>query len=319
MIRPLLLCVAALALATIAGFPIVSVLRAQKVGKAISADGPITHSTKAGTPTMGGIMICGAILMLTLIFDVLGHTEILLPCAAVAIAGAIGFVDDLGSLQGRHQAGLTWRLKLSIISLLSFAVGAILYQPLGLTRVAIPWYGHLALGVLIVPISILVIVCTTSAVAITDGMDGLLAGTGALAFAAYGVIAVAQGQTALASFCFITVGAVLGFLWHNAHPAIVFMGDTGALALGASLSVVALMTEQWIVLPLVGVIFVANAVSDVLQITYFKRTGGRRIFRMAPLHNHFELLGWPETRVVARFWLVGTAGALLGIAAALTV
>lgn len=150
-------------------------------------------------------------------------------------------------------------------------------------------------------------------------MDGLLAGTGALAFAAYGVIAVAQGQTALASFCFITVGAVLGFLWHNAHPAIVFMGDTGALALGASLSVVALMTEQWIVLPLVGVIFVANAVSDVLQITYFKRTGGRRIFRMAPLHNHFELLGWPETRVVARFWLVGTAGALLGIAAALTV
>jgi phospho-N-acetylmuramoyl-pentapeptide-transferase len=287
------------------------------VGKAISNDGPATHAVKAGTPTMGGILIFGSVLLVTLLFNLVHGLSILLPFTVIAVSGGLGFIDDLGSLHGRRQSGVTWRMKLGLLSLLSLASGFVLYRWLRIDAVHIPWVGRVVINAWIVPLSLPIILSTTTAVAITDGLDGLLGGTAALAFAAYGIIAALQSQTFLAAFCFTVVGAVLGFLWFNAYPARVFMGDTGALALGAALAVVALMTEQWVVLPVIGIIFVANAGSDILQIAYFKMTGGKRIFRMAPLHNHFELIGWPETQVVTRFWLIGAAGAMLGIAAAL--
>ena len=156
-------------------------------------------------------------------------------------------------------------------------------------------------------------------VAVSDGLDGLAAGTTAIAFSAYGVIALMQEQTFLAAFCFTVAGAVLGFLWHNSHPARLFMGDTGALALGGGLAVVAFMTGHWLVLPLIGVIFVIEGLSVYLQIGYFRLTGGKRIFRMAPLHHHFEKVGWNEVQVVQRFWILGTLGAIVGVILALEV
>jgi phospho-N-acetylmuramoyl-pentapeptide-transferase len=144
-------------------------------------------------------------------------------------------------------------------------------------------------------------------------------GTTAFAFAAYGAIAAFQGQPFVGAFCYTVVGAILGFLWFNAYPARVIMGDTGALALGSGLAVVALMTEQWVVLPIIGLVFVAEGLSDVLQIVYFKATHGRRILRKAPLHHHFVIIGWSEVQVVMRFWLVGIAGAMVGVALALKV
>jgi len=309
--------VIAFVVAALAGAPVVDFLSARNVGKAISADGPATHNVKAGTPTMGGILIFGTVLAVTVAFNLIHGLSILLPFSVIAAAGALGFADDLGSLQGRPHAGISWRAKFAFVGLLALASGFVLYRFLGIQQVRVPWLGTLALGYWIVPLAVPIILATTTAVAITDGLDGLLAGTAALAFAAYGIIAAEQAQPFLATFCFTVVGAVLGFLWYNAYPARVFMGDTGALALGAALAVVALMTEQWIVLPLIGVIFAANAATDILQVAYFKLSHGGRLFRMAPLHNHFELLGWPETRIVTRFWLVGVAGALLGIAAEL--
>ena len=163
------------------------------------------------------------------------------------------------------------------------------------------------------------IIATTSSVAITDGLDSLAGGTVAIAFAAFGVIAIGQEQDFLVRFSFTTVGAVLGFLWYNAHPAQVFMGDTGALALGGTLSIVALMTGHWLLLPVIGIVFVIEASSDIIQIAYFKYSGGKRVFRMAPIHNHFELLGWSEPQIVTRFWLIGIAGAIVGVALALQV
>jgi phospho-N-acetylmuramoyl-pentapeptide-transferase len=181
----------------------------------------------------------------------------------------------------------------------------------------VPHFGQYHLGAGYVAVAVLVIAVTTSASAVSDGLDGLLGGVMALAFGAYGVIAGLQGQTFLAIFCFTVVGAIVGFLWYNTNPARLFMGETGAMPLGAGLATVALMTGWWLLLPLVGVVLVAEALSDVAQIASFRLTG-QRVLKMAPLHHHFELLGWSEPQVVVRFWLVGAVGALLGVALALT-
>jgi phospho-N-acetylmuramoyl-pentapeptide-transferase len=160
-------------------------------------------------------------------------------------------------------------------------------------------------------------VATSNTVNLSDGLDGLAGGMSAIAFIAYGVIALLQGQIYLVLFCFTMTGAILAFLWYNAYPAQLFMGDVGSLAIGATLAVVALMTGQWLLLPIVGVVFVAEGMSDILQVGYFKLTGGKRIFKMAPLHHHFELLGWSEVQVVQRFWLMAILAAMLGVALAL--
>ncbi|MBF8286425.1 MAG: mraY, partial [Dehalococcoidia bacterium] len=169
------------------------------------------------------------------------------------------------------------------------------------------------------PIAVGVVVLTAGGVAVTDGLDGLAAGTSAVAFGAYGIIALVQEQTFLATYCFTVAGAVLGFLWYNSHPAQMFMGDTGALALGGGLATAAFMTGQWLVLPVIGAVFVLEGASDVLQVAYYRLTGGKRIFRMAPLHHHFEKLGWSEPQVVQRFWIIGILGATVGTILALEV
>lgn len=310
-------------LALLAGGPLVAFLRAKKLGKAISADGPASHLGKAGTPTMGGLLIFGATAVVTAATAGLRfhRPSIALPLAVMAAAAALGFIDDLQTLIGREKreahARADMLAKLAALLGIGLGAGLTLYVGMDRSEVLVPHFGAYDLGPAYVAVAALVLVATTSAVSITDGLDGLAAGTTALAFAAYGVIAGSQGQAYVAAFCFAAAGAGLGFLWYNAHPARVIMGDTGALALGAGLATAALMTSWWLLLPVIGLLFVAEALSDVLQIGYFRLSGGRRLFRMAPLHHHFELIGWPETQVVIRFWVVGAVTALVGAALAL--
>ena len=303
----------AFVLSVVVGQPLVEFLRRRGLGKEISSDGPPSHSTKAGTPTMGGVLIFAMALPITLAANILDRLSILLPLGMIVAAGLLGLTDDLRTIVGRARTGLNKRLKVSLLTVLGLTAALVLYFALDIQDVRVPWAGQFDLGLAYIPLAVLIIVFTTTAVAITDGLDGLAAGTSALAFLAYGVIALLQEQTFLATFCFTVVGATAGFLWYNSYPAQVFMGDTGALALGSSLAVVALMTGHWLLLPIIGIVFVLEGLSDIIQIGYFRLTGGRRIFRMSPLHHHFELLGWSEPQVVMRFWLLGIVGSLLGI------
>jgi phospho-N-acetylmuramoyl-pentapeptide-transferase len=307
-------------LALVAGRPLVRFLQRQRLGKAISEYGPSTHMAKAGTPTMGGLLIWGTVAAVTIPTNLFGRSSILLPLAVLGFTLALGFVDDLGTLTERRRGrALSWRLKLALLTLLSAGVALTLFFGLEAESINVPWAGSHELGYVYLPIAFVTVFATTSAVSITDGLDGLLGGTAAIAFAAYAVIAFQQEQEFLATFSFTVVGALLGFLWYNAHPSSVFMGDTGALPLGALLATTSLMTGHWLLLPVVGIVFVAEAISDLLQIAYFQTTGGRRLFRMTPLHHHFELTGWSEPQVVLRMWLFGFAGAMVGIALALSV
>ena len=312
-------CIAAFASA-VAGAPLVAFLRARKLGKAISSDGPESHLSKAGTPTMGGLLIVGVVIAGGLIAGVTNDRDVLLPIAVAGVMCAIGWYDDLGTLIDREKREAHDRSGM-IIKLVGFtavaAVAAwILYDRIDAPRRLVPHSGAYDIGIVYVPIAIFVIIATTSAVGVTDGIDMLAGSTTALAFAAFGAIALMQDQTGLAAFCFVTVGALLGFLWWNAYPARVFMGDTGSLPLGATLAVVALMTGWWLLVPLIGVVFLIEIAPDVIQIGYFRLSGGKRVFRMAPIHHHFEKLGWHETTVTARFAVAGVAGALAGVALA---
>ncbi|MCL6641331.1 MAG: phospho-N-acetylmuramoyl-pentapeptide-transferase, partial [Candidatus Rokubacteria bacterium] len=224
----------------------------------------------------------------------------------------------LGTLQYRRQGGLSWRFKLGFTAVFALGAAIVLYRYIEVESINIPYVGSYALGLFYIPLAAAIIVATTSAVAVSDGLDGLVGGTTLIAFIAYGIIGFIQGQEFVATFAFIIAGANLGYLWYNAHPARVIMGDTGALALGSSLAVVSLMTGQWLLLPLIGIIFVVEAGSNILQIGSYKLTG-RRIFRRAPFHHHLELIGWAETQIVTRFWIVGIAAAMLGVALALEV
>ena len=227
---------------------------------------------------------------------------------------ALGLVDDLGSLQGREQRALNKRVKLAAFIAIGAASAYGLSELLEVSHsVNVPWDRRRDLGDLYLAVVLGTVVLTAGGVAVADGLDGLVAGTAALAYGAYGVIALLQGQDYLGAFCFTVAGALLGFIWHNSYPARVFMGDTGALALGGGLAVVAFMTGHWLILPVIGAVFVADGASTYLQIGYYKLTGGKRIFRMAPLHHHFEKGGWSEVQIVNRFWATGAAGAALGI------
>lgn len=294
-------------------------LQSRSLRKAISDEGPQTHHVKAGTPTMGGLLIFFTVIGLTLATNVVDRESILLPLFTIVVLGGIGAIDDMGTIVGNSYAGLSWRLKVFLIFLFALGASLVLFFALDIESINIPWAGSYDLGPIYILIAIVTIMATTTSVAITDGLDSLAGGTVAIAIAAFGVIAIGQEQDFLVRFSFTTVGAVLGFLWYNAHPAQVFMGDTGALALGGSLSIVALMTGHWLLLPVIGIVFVIEALSDIVQIGYFKYSGGKRVLRMAPIHNHFELLGWSEPQIVTRFWLVGIAGAIVGVALALQV
>ncbi len=311
-------------LAVIWGRPLINVLKQWGIGKRIRIEQPSTHQVKSGTPTMGGLMIVVPVLVITLVLnivDLLGFNligqSILVPMGVMAAFGTLGAVDDLMGVKV-IPIGLLGRYKLLWQVVFALATALFLYFGLDLRSIAIPGIEQkIDIGLFYIFVAVFIIVGTSNAVNLTDGLDGLAGSIAAVAFAAYGVIAFLQGQTWLVAFAFTVVGATFAFLWYNAYPAELFMGDTGSLALGATLAVVALMTGQWLLLPIVGFVFMAEAISVILQVAYFKMTGGKRLFKMSPLHNHFELLGWSETHITQRFWLIGILSAMLGIALAL--
>lgn len=321
---PLTLGAIAFLVAVIWGAPLISLLRRWRIGKQIRIDGPTSHQVKMGTPTMGGLMVLVPVLVITGVLNianVLGLTligrSIMVPMGVMAAYGVLGALDDLTGVR-RVATGMLARNKFLWQVLFAAITAFILHFALDLRSVAVPGIPEkIDIGVWYVPVAMFFIVSFSNAVNLTDGLDGLAGNLSILAFAAYGVIAYLQGQTWLVAFDFTVVGAILAFMWYNAYPAQLFMGDTGSLALGATLGVVALMTGQWLLLPVIGLVFVAEALSVVLQVAYFKITGGKRLFKMSPLHHHFELLGWSETQVTQRFWLVGVLMAMLGIALAL--
>ncbi|MGC8880415.1 MAG: phospho-N-acetylmuramoyl-pentapeptide-transferase, partial [Anaerolineae bacterium] len=302
----------------------INLLRRWRIGKQVRVDGPATHQMKVGTPTMGGLMILVPVLVITGVLNLanlwgltLIGRSILVPMGVMAAYGVLGALDDLTGVR-RVPTGMLARHKFIWQTLFAVITALILHYGLDLRSVAIPGIPEkIDIGGWYIPVATFVIVATSNAVNLSDGLDGLAGSLCTLAFAAYGVIAYLQGQTWLVAFDFTVVGGILAFLWYNAYPAQLFMGDTGSLALGATLGVVALMTGQWLLLPVVGAVFLAEALSDILQVAYFKLSHGRRLFRMAPLHHHFELLGWSETQVTQRFWLVGILMAMLGVALAL--
>jgi phospho-N-acetylmuramoyl-pentapeptide-transferase len=317
-------------LVTIWGGPFVEILLRLRIGKNILEDLP-KHSAKQGTPTMGGILILIPVVGVTFGLNVAGLIQegltgqsILIPLVVLTSFGLLGAYDDWSGIRlsrGIKGQGISARAKfitqlgLAGLTTVVMSTGNVqfsneLFVPLIPEPINLP-------PVLWIVAGIFIIVGTSNALNLTDGLDGLAGIITASAFAAYGLIAALQGQVFLTQFCFIMVGACFGFLWYNAHPAQLFMGDTGSLALGAALGTVALMTGQWLLLPIIAVIPVAEAISVILQVSYYKFTGGQRIFRKAPLHHHFEEGGWSETQVVQRFWLVGILAAMTGIAFAL--
>jgi phospho-N-acetylmuramoyl-pentapeptide-transferase len=320
-------------IAVIWGSPLIYLLKKWGIGKQIRVEEPDLHQLKTGTPTMGGILIVVPVLLITGVLnianlwglDIIGQsTLILFFClGSHAILGAIDDWQGIKGFRGRGE-GMSARMKSGFQLLFATLLGLILYfGPPQWDYVGIPGYADFfRIGPWIIPVTVLIIVGMSNAVNLTDGLDSLAGSISSIAFACYGTIAYLQNQVYLMAFCFTVVGALLAFLWYNAHPAQMFMGDTGSLALGATLGLVAIMTGQWLLLPVVGFVFVAEAGSVIMQVGYFKWTKriygeGRRIFRMSPLHYHFELLGWSEMQVKERFWLVGVLCGMLGVALAL--
>ena len=323
----LTLCVVTFLLAIIWGEVFVRVLRHFGIGKKIRIEGPKSHFTKMGTPTMGGILILVSVFAVTIVANVvliLKQQEIaeavVIPLLIMGAYGVLGAVDDWSGIRGsrsKEGEGLFARTKFVWQILIATAAAALLHWRLGLRGVAIPTIlMQLNIGIWYLPVAIFIIVSMSNAVNIIDGLDSLAGLISITAFGAYGLIASIQDQEYLARFCFIVMGACFAFLWFNSNPAQMFMGDTGSLALGATLGVVALLSGQWLLLPIIAIVPVAGAASVVLQVGYFKLTGGKRIFKMAPIQHHFELIGWSEIQVVQRFWIVGLFGAMIGLALA---
>lgn len=313
-------------LTVIWGGPLLRVLRHFKIGKQIRVEEPGRHMVKMGTPTMGGLLIILPVLLLTILLNaaaLIGFkasgVSVFVPLATMVAFGILGAIDDWEGIHGKRKGdGMRARTKFLgqwlIAGVVAWALKYVLvvpdlYIPGVQTTVDFGWW--------YVPIAAFIIVAESNAINFTDGLDGLAGLIAATIFAAYGAIALIQGQNFLAQFSFTLVGALFGFLWFNVHPAQLFMGDLGSLALGATVAVVALMTGQWAILPLVTIIPVSETLSVVIQIGYFKLTGGRRFFKMAPIHLHFELLGWSETQIVQRFWLIGLLVGLIAVGLAM--
>ncbi len=272
---------------------------------------------KRNIPTMAGAVFVIAIAIVTLFNLDRGQTW--LPLAALLGGAAVGLLDDIINLRGNGSgvAGLRGSLKFAMISAIGLVLGWFFFAKLGFDVVHIPYIGDLTLGWLIIPVFAFVVVATGNAVNISDGLDGLAGGLAAVAFVAFGVIAMLQGQLALTGFCFTVAGALLSYLWFNIYPARFFMGDVGSFALGSSLGVVAMLTNTLFLLPIIGFVFVVEAGSSVIQI-FSKKVFKRKIFISAPIHHHLEASGWPETKVTMRFWVIGYVVAALGILIALT-
>lgn len=308
------------------GQPLLRILRHFRIGKLIRVDEPGHHNVKMGTPTMGGVLFILPVLLLTGLLNaaafiglqVIGRS-VLVPLIVFVGYALLGALDDWEGIRGKRRGeGMRARTKFLAQVLLAVGTAFVLKYLLMVPELRLPGIKEdLNLGLWYIPIAAFIIVSESNAINFTDGLDGLAGLISATAFAAFGGIALMQDQSYLARFCFTVVGAIFGFLWFNVHPAELFMGDTGSLALGATLAVVALMTGQWPLLLVIAVIPLSEALSVVIQVTYFKLTNGKRFFKMAPIHLHFELLGWSETQVVQRFWLIGLLAAMVGIGLAL--
>jgi phospho-N-acetylmuramoyl-pentapeptide-transferase len=272
---------------------------------------------KRNIPTMAGIIGLVAIMVVTVGFN-LNRAETWLPLAALIGGGLVGLLDDFINIrgQGTGVAGLRSSFKFSMITLLALVLGAYFYAKLGYDSVHVPFVGNWVLGWLIIPVFGLAVVSTSNAVNISDGLDGLAGGLLATSFGAFGIIALLQGHFLLAGFCFTVVGALLSYLWFNIYPARFFMGDVGSFAWGTSLGVVAMMTNSLFLLPIIGILFVIEAGSSLIQILS-KKFLHRKIFLSAPIHHHLEAKGWPETKVTMRFWVISWVAAFLGVLLAL--
>lgn len=312
-------------LTVIWGPPLIRVLRALKAGDSIRLELPDSYLSKLGTPTMGGVMFILPTILVTLVFNaviLLGGqpvgNSILLPLGTMFLFGILGAMDDWTKLRQKEKGeGMRARTKFIIQVVLAGLIAFGLYEVLDVPKMFVPGMNfEIDLGWWHIPVAMFIIISEANAVNFTDGLDGLAGLISVTAFAAFGAIALIQGQIYVAQFCFTLVGALFGFLWFNVHPAQLFMGDTGSMALGSALAVVGLMTGQWLLLLVIAIIPLSEILSVVLQVAYFKRTGGKRIFKMTPIHLHFELSGWSETQVVQRFWLISLMAALIGVALA---
>ncbi len=308
-------------------------LKALQVSQTVREDGPQSHYAKNGTPTMGGMMIIFATLAATLLWSELNNPYIWLLVLVTVGFGLIGFFDDYLKVIKKHNRGLSGRAKLLTQTLVALVPAVWLYSnPTFNTTLTVPFFKQFQpdLGLFFIPFAVFVIVGTANAVNLTDGLDGLAIGPVTIAAAFYMIFCYLAGNAKIAAYLQIPyirgvgelsiylgalVGAGVGFLWFNAYPAQVFMGDVGALALGGVLGTVALATKQEILLTIVGGLFVVEALSVIIQVGFFKVSNGKRVFRMAPLHHHFELKGWPEPKVIVRFWIIAIILGLVSLSA----
>ncbi len=301
-------------LALVLGWWGIPYLRAWHVQQRIREEAPLQHHGKSGTPTMGGVLLIPPVVIAALVAAPQRDWHLLLPLTAMLAFGVVGAIDDALAIRHQRNLGLRARERLALQLLLAAAIAvyAMHRGELGATLV-LPGAGAVQLGWAYAVFASFYIVGFTNPVNLTDGLDGLAAGTVAIAAAAYAVLAAQIGRLEVAVLAAGVAGSCAGFGWHNAHPASVFMGDVGSNALGAVLAGMAIVTKtEWVLLVL-GLVFVLEAASVLLQVAYFKATGGRRVFRMSPLHHHFELSGWTETQTVTRLWIVGVFAALIGI------
>jgi phospho-N-acetylmuramoyl-pentapeptide-transferase len=272
---------------------------------------------KRNIPTMAGVIFVLAIIVITLLFN-LDRGQTRLPLAALVGGAFVGLLDDVINIRGRGKgvAGLRSSLKFMMITAIGLVLGWFFFAKLGATSIDIPFLGEIALGWAIVPLFAFAVVATGNAVNISDGLDGLAGGLLSISYIAFGIIALFQTQFFLAGFCFTVVGALLSYLWFNIYPARFFMGDVGSFALGTSLGVVAMLTNTLFLLPIIGAVFVAEAGSSLIQIMS-KKLFHKRVFISAPIHQHLEASGWPETKVTMRFWVIAVVAAFIGILMAL--
>ncbi len=326
--------VTALVASLILGPMIIRMLKKRQWKEEIRPEGPSSHQKKAGTPTMGGIMILAAIVGPTILWADLTNRFVQALLLVTIWMGVLGFIDDYLKVVRKRPRGMVARTKLAGQILLGLILGSWLYfDPPALlfsTSSEIPFFKHYVLdfGVLYIPLVVLVITGTSNAVNLTDGLDGLAIGLCGIVFVALGAIAYITGRVdfsrylaieylagagELTVFCGAAVGATLGFLWFNTHPAEIFMGDTGSLALGGAIGACALLLKKELLLVILGGVFVAEALSVIIQVVSYRLRNGQRVFKMAPLHHHFELLGWSEPKVVTRFWIMGMICALISL------
>ena len=338
-VRTALAGITALALSLLLGPALIRFLKKNLIGQEIRSDGPQSHFPKKGTPTMGGILIIGATLVPTLLWGSLDNTYVWLAMGTMSLFGLIGFVDDYLKVKKKRSLGLIARNKLLLQILLGVVFGlTVVYLGFSIgsehgfnLRLYLPflkkWMPYL--GWLYAPWIVFILVASSNAVNLADGLDGLAIGLTTISAAALTALTYIAGHAIFSNYLYIAqvkpaaeltvfggalTGACLGFMWFNSHPAQIFMGDVGALSLGATLAAIAILIKQELLLFAVAGVFILEELSVILQVGYFKLSGGKRIFRMAPLHHHFELLGWPEEKVVIRFWILGLIFALFSLA-----